>query len=516
MEREKNKDKIKDFKTGLKDNDKNFERHFKAKTKITQDKREKRLELKRRNKEEDIPIPTDNIIELIKTFPIQQFLNEQQPTNIVKTLLHVLKTQDIEYYYAPSRSYSNQTNGPYLFQNDNVIIKLISLLETTKDIPLLTNVSHCLICISAHPENLVWTGKLIRYNTIQSTMKLLEHCPDVTVRDNLIWMLANIMLDGSLAKNSVVEIGKQKLIELVCKSLKHDKKIKSTSIFFLYAITREIPLVDFQIVEPLWNIILNDVFINSYREEGDLDNDYQIILHLLSHICIQNNADDYRHSICYNNNVMERLLKPINQKNIMELIKSADIIDSLTVNKDLHDRLIKNRVLEFFVFLIDNHDPRLRILGVSGLKVMATNKFAIDYLIKDHVLITIMKHFEYSKQGNIQVQLKLLIAQMVITVSKMGMPSEYYPKLLDKDVHRRIICIIPEQHDMNLLYIGLSALKELVKYNKKLMKELIEDIGYMDKLETISFNHRDKGIIDITESILNILGFNTMDMDLDD
>jgi hypothetical protein len=478
-----------DFKVGLGNPKKNFQKHFDRKNGISKSKREEKLALCRKTKENDNKLPTDNIIELIQTFPIKQFLNEPEPVRIVEVLLRLLKTEGIEAYYASSQR--NEINdGPFLFQEGVVIQKLISLLRTSTNIPLLINVSHCLISISAHPECMIWTTKLLINNFVQHAIYLLEKCPNPIVKENLIWTLSNMILDGTMIRDGVMKIDGAKLLNLVIANIENNA---SVCIYFMCSLTKDNPIPNFELVHQLWEQIIDRVFTKIDNESLN----YKFILESIHRVSAINKADDYRIFIATYKDILTTIM---NHKN---LLISADIVQNLTYTESIHELLIHKGVIQYFLCLFDTIDPRFRITGATGIRIMATSRFAINLLLKPEALNVIEKHFEYSQMHDMQVELKLILCQIVLTISKMGIVNTSYPILFERNIHKQITKSLSEQHDMTLLTTALFAIINLMKFDRKVMKITIEELGYLDRIESISMNCKNKGASEIAEQILD-------------
>jgi hypothetical protein len=496
MEEEK---KNKNFKTGLNDKEKQFQKHLKLKN--SGSKREERLALKRTTKNED-RLKTTDINKLIGTFPLEAFLKMDEPMDIVDTLLNILKTENIESYYAPSET---NTQGPYLFKDDIIIKKLVSFLHSSKNIPFLIKVSHCCICISAHPQCMIWSTKLLHYNFLIYAIQLLEHCGHVTVKENLIWTLANLVQDNKLCRDFILKHGGTHLIDIICKSLKNtnDENIISICVIFTSSLFKDIPVPPLSLIKPLFDVVI-DLFV-SIQEIQD-NHLYTFILESIRKISKLSDTDDYRLYFCNHAKLMSYIM------NHMDL-PNADIIKNLTYTEEAHSMLLSNNVLKYFLFLLDNRDPKFRIIGSTGFRVLASNQYALDLIMKKETLDIIQKHLEYSQIYEIQTQLKLILSQIVLTIGKIGMVKTHFPILLERGIHKVIVNALSEQHDMMLLLNIVVAIKYLIQYDKRLMKETIEDYGFLDRLESLSMNCKDKHVSSTAEFIINYLD---SDMDLDE
>jgi len=177
------------------------ERHVKERLQSKKESRKEYMEKRRKDASSQIT----NYVQLIQDFPFNEFLNHPCPIHIVKKLVDVLKTDKVEEHFAPSELYP-EVKGPYLFKNPEIIKRLIHLLKNPNT-ELLRYISHCLLLIAAHEETYTWSFMLIKNDLLPITYHLLTNCPDVLVRENLIWTLTNMCLDNSNTRNAIINTG---------------------------------------------------------------------------------------------------------------------------------------------------------------------------------------------------------------------------------------------------------------------------------------------------------------------
>lgn len=452
---------------------------------IKKDKRRAMMDAKRRGKEP--AIPCTDIIGLINTFPLERFLNDREPVNICKTLLNILKTENIQYYYAPSEIYPEHIEGPFLFGTPHVLRHLVTLLKTSQHVELLQCISHIMILISAHPEPQAWCPRLIGLGILDDIMKLINVCPDRLIRENLIWTLSNIALDNIVARKKVFSYG----VAGICKNL---EQCKYACGLYFYAVAQD---ADFTVMEPLWN-----AFINIIVRQHEPDETYARILCTIYRLVNMHDDDRYRRSLCSNGSIITRLMDPLDK----ECIVSASIMCCLTLTQDLYfDLITKHNVIPYFVACLNNINPGIRIQGIDALACLVTSKHAIATLLSnDYYMDSIQNHFDHSQIHEIQVTLKRFIANLIITIDDMGMANMYFPRFFGRESIWiiKLIGLLEEKLDFNALTLGLIAIQKLVRYRRDTMYDHLEDYGALDTLDRISMHCPNKSIGDLAEKIL--------------
>ena len=473
-------------------------KHVADNNKNIKNKRQERMEKLRK----ESAVECMDIKKLIETFPVNEFLNTKEPIEICNTLLQILKTKDIDEFYAKSNMYYENMDGPFLFENKNVFNKLLSLLGCTTNIPLLTCVSHILILISSHEETLTWTSRILP--ALPLIVTIIDNCPITVIRENLIWTLSNMCIDHS----SINKIVYPKTITTVTNNLMYAIKneqwdIISVCAFYLKGIlSHKQDSPDISQIIKLWKLIMEDIYLNEYFEISDIDITYELITKCIS-VAVKI-SDSYRLSILNDENLIKRIINPLSNETKL-LIIHADILGCLLWSQQTHIPLIKMGVINLFKMFLFDKQPTIREEGATSLAILASCPAALPELMTDSFLLTIQKVLIRTDLRRVANQMKMLFCTLLLHKESRNMYERIIPMISYFDE------ILHENYDLLLLITGLKALLELCKWNRTIVQEQIEAFDGITQLDKLSVSKNEE-VNDLAIKIINRFNENVMDL----
>lgn len=470
--------------------------HVEKSLRKQKEKRKEMMFSKRTGKQQSSPSPSDgDLKKLISNFPMSEFMQNPKPIDIVTKLAEILRIPDSKYYYDKSNIYPEYDEGPFLFQNKLVLQRLISFLNTSQDMDLLIAVTRALIFVSAHEEAMTWSFEMVRCNFIPFAITLLDKCPNLEIKENIILIFANLMADNVMVRSKILTF--ERFQQVFVNNLKiHTEHLMDNSAFlFNCALLEEVPLKH---IEPIWETMIE----YSYNcPEGD-------VLRVL--ICgitrgVTMDCDDYRLNVAANDRLLEALMKPKTQDESM-LRMIANIMSALMATPSLHEKLITKGILGLYHIFLNHKELVVRREGCNGVYNAIVNGSGPSVIEHSALMVSIERQFIISEDNKIWEKVRLIMFQLMLNYSLPKWEKYVYEVICNNYIHSTN----PLQ-----LFLALRVLaKMLSRNNCKVIHEKMEETDALTYLEQISMNNTNNDVRELAEKIVR--KFDSEDMDVGD
>jgi hypothetical protein len=465
------------------------DRHIEKSIRNHKAKREEILLEKRKGKQSTLK--PEELKNLISNFPINEFLENPNPVAIVKKLVQILRTPECNQYYDQSNLYPENENGPFLFQNKKVLERLISFLHISQNMELLHEVTDALICISAHEEELTWSFEMIRCNFIPYGIAILDKCPDLDIKERIVWIFANLMADHVIPRSRILTFDRFQQV-FVNTLLRHDKLIDISMFLFNCALFEEVPLKHVQLI---WDTIIN--LLLTRAPNGD------VLRVLVAGIVrgVRMNCDDYRINIVNNDHLLHSLINPKTQDvEILRMI--ATIMSSFMTTQTLHEKLVNKGILTLYYVFLNHKELIIRKEGCNGIYNAIVNGCLEPIVTHNGLIESIQRQFSISADNKTWERVRSIMFQILI----LSPTDKVFPNLIrEKHWEKYIFEVISNNYihasSPQQLFLALKALNQLLIYNLKYIREKLEDSDALTYVEQFAIENQNEDIRRMAEVI---------------
>lgn len=480
------------------------ERHAQSKKEATKRFREEKIAKKRFNQNCDYDV---NTVDMIRLLNMNSILNDSDPLVELKKLNEIIKRDDGYFYFAYSGIHLEYQNGPFLFSDMIVVRRIINLLSHPNN-DTAYNASLCIINIVGQPDD-CWTGRLITCGLLPITFKILSNSSNLNIRENLIWMLANMCCDSVDTRDLILKEG---IIPIISKNLEHAENyyiLGCATFFFKAILSHGNNLPDANTIETLWNIIVNKVMISQFQAhkiEGPCDilKDILIIIKVLVR-----RSNTYKMAVVNS----EQAIKCIQEYSKLEVdgylfqVASCEILSILVEYENTHEILVtKLNVISNFTYLLATPHSVVREYAGAGLTNLAKNHKCLPHLCDDKVLVTVQLQFENTDVFRVRQNLHRFVCYLAITPNSKKLQNSVYPIMVGKQFVARLCTALTLTGDINLICRALEAIKCLLLWNKTLIKDQLEDFDGLTQLDRMVYLDN-TAISEYSNEIMGIIGF---------
>lgn len=457
-------------KPGLGDGEAVTRRHVETQLSIRRKKKDQRMEAKRK------PMVTTFELDPISALP--SCLNTPQD---VCQLLAVLKMENSENYYNASETYPENKKGPWIFPNgDSKISNLIHIASTSKNLDVLKNATHCLICITAHKE--VWTYSLLVEPFIPIGMQLLQHCPDYNLQENIFWIFNNMCHDNSHSRNLIISSG---IIPALLSVDSDNPRLMLDACIVFRSLFKFHPLPNCNLIRPLWNKFIPQLY------------------------------QDCSEQMCKElNGAVEYMVKSIDHAYKEAILQDMQFWNYITHHEDwfhiavfmtnsceIHDLLLSRGSLDFFISLLTHPNPCIRVEGAKALTNLALSSMCLPLLSGDQVLKTLHMQLFNSDVFRVITQIYTIITNMICTAQKNNQSEMLFPMLIEKKFIMHL-CSAMQVPEPKLQENAVRAISYLVNFNRPLVMQQLEEYQGDQYLEHTLYMHPNVQIQKLVETIL--------------
>lgn len=469
----------KTHKPGLGEGETITRRHIATKRTEVRRKRDTKLAEKRR------PTPVqDDGSDLV----IPPTLRNPQDVAMLKKLLQRKNIQD---YYAPS-NLNPDCNGPWIFpDNDPKIEQLKQLLGSTKDIPLLRDVTLCLLNITSSDESITWARRIDP--SVPVALSVFRHCNDTLVRENILWTLANMCFDNQVSRDHIVN---SDAIGAVMQIVNRDQPVLLNSVvFFFRSLFKFHPLPAIGVVVPVWNLLMDCVMEAPDEFRKGVFNGVALM--------VQSHEDAYKHLVLQD----DRFWNCVSQ-----IPALGEIVVKLANSYTTHHFLAQRGAIGIFTNMLNSPNPEVRIEGGTGMSRMAQSEECIPLIVEPSALNSLQRQIENTDVYRVRLEIFWTFVCLIRTVYL----TDHYHAIFPQFLERGFVGYLGEalqMHENDLTERVLVALVYFIKWDRRAVQNILEESGYLDYIEHNLSTHPNTKIRGLADALIDALEGGDMDID---
>jgi hypothetical protein len=475
------------FKKGLGTGEDATRRHVELKRATTKEQRDEKMQKRRVGGTGSGGAASGSTLpQLISTLSLS--------VDALPTLYRILHHPESDHYYEPSTMYPEIT-GPYLFEMDQPLVWLISLLTRNAPIEMLRIVTGCFYNISAHEKQGTYVPRLIRLGLVE---RLVDICRlDNTIYEYSVETLSNMCLDNAESRNYVTASG---IMHIVSNTMDNWQHINIAATFLRAIFGNGNNLPNSAHVKELWGVLTHKVLFEHFPDgesaaAGKSVNGFSALTNILRCIYfLARESEAYRSALVNDDSpLMNQLIIYCKAG----LLAAAHILTELTKDIELHPKLTS--LIPVFVHQMNTREVGLIIEGAHGLANLSESPESFPMICHDHVLQSLRMQFEYREVSAVLSLARQAIAWIIISAPD---PDAVFPKM------EPFICRMAEAlvtpGDNTVIMRTLDALERLVKWNKEQIVPLFEmyDVtAQLTRLQHYGTNAMQERVIQLTDWI---------------
>ena len=442
------------------------ERHRNRSNRDMRKKREAARATKRRP--ESAKLTRDEIIHLIRQFNLQEIMSDH-PLNQVKLLNEILKNHSIaNKMFAPSNMAYEYRDGPFLFENDDIIKRLVQLMTQGMEEASLT-----LVHISGHEESYTWSMKLMQMGVMHGLQTHLNNQQASPVlRENCFWIVGNLAVDSMEMRDFLINDG---IITCLLAQPRTDKQVVLDVSWVFKTLFSCSPAPTFPDVAPMWDWLLE--CFKALPKQAD----EPILENILDTVFLMSMDPNYRTWLISSQKAFLMELRSLYNVYVFQI---AALLSTLAMEEDAHEFLVTQMgAATLFEACLSNMDPRARLQGALGVCNLGSNNMCLSYVCTPSIVRQIFKLFADADTDIIESSLDHFLLN-VVECAAQTKQIEPIQMLCEAGLVRRMARMVVKQTDFSLV-VNSIRVTDIIMTILPNSREQFEGHGVLDSIEAL-------------------------------
>lgn len=419
-------------------------------------------------------VDKETLVQLMGRFNLDQFMSGDAFLPQLRLLNEILCHYDIVYHlFAPSNMSAEHKDGPFLFENDVILQRLMQLFAAGSEDASLS-IAH----ISGHPESYTWALKLTelgvmeilgRHLTTPSTSKVLK--------ENCLWICSQLANDNMHTRDLLLKVG---LANWLLAQPRDDVLVVTEVSWTLKMLFACAPAPVFEHISGLWDWMV-ECFHTLPRHES------QIMENIVDTLNLMALDTHYRSWLLVS---QRQLLLRVREMDIYTM-QIVGLFATLAMDDEQHEFLVTQvQAARLFEANLDHLDPIVRIQAALGICNLGANPKCLPEVCTERILATTFRLFSNCDIADILKLLDEFVLNVVESAahSKLLQPIQM---LCQYGLIRRMSQMFYKGHDFQLLVKCIWA-TDVIMTLVPSSREQFEEVGVLDSIESLLGNPNER------------------------